>query len=579
MTIENILVPDLGDASDVEVIELLVAVGDTVAEEDSLLVLESDKAAMEIPAPKAGVIKTVEVNLGDKVSSGSLIVTLEVEGAAEDSAAPASSGESKSEEAEASGEAAKPAEQDPASSDGGEQLAAEPAQASLVDVLVPDLGAEDEVEIIEIAIAVGDTLAVDDTLMTLESDKAAMDVPSDRAGVVKEILVAVGDKVKNGDAIVRVLAEQKAQSNAQQEPTQKADQRTASETQKTAPAADQGSGNAGAASPAPASPSTSSVTGSPSSSSGSSPNSPVPGSESAKVYAGPAVRKLARELGVDLTQVSGSGAKSRITKDDVHGFVKARLNAPAAVQGGAAIAAVPDIDFSQFGEIEEIPRSKLQKLTASNMQRNWNAVPHVAQFNEIDITDLEEFRASLKGEAERKGVKMTFLPFLLKACAKALAEYPQFNVSLHSSGEYLIQKKYIHIGVAVATDAGLVVPVIRDVDKKDLWELAAEVVELSNKAKARKLAPQDMQGACFSISSLGALGGTGFIPIVNAPEVAILGVAKTAVKPQFIDKEFVPRQMLPITLSYDHKAVNGVDGGLFVTYLDKLLSDIRNLVL
>ena len=575
MTIENILVPDLGDASDVEVIELLVAVGDTVAEEDSLLVLESDKAAMEIPAPKAGVIKTVEVNLGDKVSSGSLIVTLEVEGAAEDSAAPASSGESKSEEAEASGEAAKPAEQDPASSDGGEQLAAEPAQASLVDVLVPDLGAEDEVEIIEIAIAVGDTLAVDDTLMTLESDKAAMDVPSDRAGVVKEILVAVGDKVKNGDAIVRVLAEQKAQSNAQQEPTQKADQRTASETQKTAPAADQGSGNAGAASPAPDSPSTSSVTGSPI----SSPNSPVPGSESAKVYAGPAVRKLARELGVDLTQVSGSGAKSRITKDDVHGFVKARLNAPAAVQGGAAIAAVPDIDFSQFGEIEEIPRSKLQKLTASNMQRNWNAVPHVAQFNEIDITDLEEFRASLKGEAERKGVKMTFLPFLLKACAKALAEYPQFNVSLHSSGEYLIQKKYIHIGVAVATDAGLVVPVIRDVDKKDLWELAAEVVELSNKAKARKLAPQDMQGACFSISSLGALGGTGFIPIVNAPEVAILGVAKTAVKPQFIDKEFVPRQMLPITLSYDHKAVNGVDGGLFVTYLDKLLSDIRNLVL
>ena len=579
MTIENILVPDLGDASDVEVIELLVAVGDTVAEEDSLLVLESDKAAMEIPAPKAGVIKTVEVNLGDKVSSGSLIVTLEVEGAAEDSAAPASSGESKSEEAEASGEAAKPAEQDPASSDGGEQLAAEPAQASLVDVLVPDLGTEDEVEIIEIAIAVGDTLAVDDTLMTLESDKAAMDVPSDRAGVVKEILVAVGDKVKNGDAIVRVLAEQKAQSNAQQEPTQKADQRTASETQKTAPAADQGSGNAGAASPAPASPSTSSVTGSPSSSSGSSPNSPVPGSESAKVYAGPAVRKLARELGVDLTQVSGSGAKSRITKDDVHGFVKARLNAPAAVQGGAAIAAVPDIDFSQFGEIEEIPRSKLHKLTASNMQRNWNAVPHVAQFNEIDITDLEEFRASLKGEAERKGVKMTFLPFLLKACAKALAGYPQFNVSLHSSGEYLIQKKYIHIGVAVATDAGLVVPVIRDVDKKDLWELAAEVVELSNKAKARKLAPQDMQGACFSISSLGALGGTGFIPIVNAPEVAILGVAKTAVKPQFIDKEFVPRQMLPITLSYDHKAVNGVDGGLFVTYLDKVLSDIRNLVL
>ena len=563
MTIENILVPDLGDASEVEVIELLVAVGDTVAEEDSLLVLESDKAAMEIPAPKAGVIKSVEVNLGDKISSGSLIVTMEVEGADDSAAAPASNSESKT---------AQPLEQESAAESEEAPAAAEPepAQARLVDVLVPDLGTEDEVEIIEIAISVGDSLVIDDTLMTLESDKAAMDVPCDRVGVVEEILVAVGDKVKNGDAIVRLMADAVEQKS---EPAEK----------KSEAKARQGKTKVAAASPAEATDKSAAAT-SPVQSEKQAPvvnpiANPVPGADSAKVYAGPAVRKLARELGVDLTQINGTGAKSRITKDDVHDFVKARLNAPAAAQGGAAIAAVPDIDFSQFGEIEEIPRSKLHKLTASNMQRNWNAVPHVAQFNEIDITDLEEFRASLKGEAERKGVKMTFLPFLLKACAKALAEYPQFNVSLHSSGEYLIQKKYIHIGVAVATEAGLVVPVIRDVDKKDLWELAAEVIELSNKAKARKLAPQDMQGACFSISSLGALGGTGFIPIVNAPEVAILGVAKTAIKPQYIDEEFVPRQMLPITLSYDHKAVNGVDGGLFVTYLDKVLSDIRNLVL
>lgn len=305
---------------------------------------------------------------------------------------------------------------------------------------------------------------------------------------------------------------------------------------------------------------------------------PVAASDSSKkVYAGPAVRKLARELGVDLTQVQGSGAKSRIIKEDVQDFVKKKLNSPAGQ--GVAVSAVPDIDFSKFGEVEEVQRSKLHKLTAINMQRNWNSVPHVAQFNEIDVTDLEAFRAELKGEAERRDVKLTFLPFLLKACAKALIEYPQFNVSLHSSGEYVIQKKYVHIGMAVATEAGLVVPVIRDVDKKTIWQLAEEVIELSNKAKSRKLTSDEMQGACFTISSLGAIGGTGFIPIVNAPEVAILGVAKTDIKPVYIGGEFQPRKVLPITLSYDHKAVNGVDGGLFATYLGKLLGDVRHLAL
>jgi pyruvate dehydrogenase E2 component (dihydrolipoamide acetyltransferase) len=284
---------------------------------------------------------------------------------------------------------------------------------------------------------------------------------------------------------------------------------------------------------------------------------------------------LARELGVNLQQVQGSGARSRITKEDIQAFVKSRINVPLAQAG--SVSPIADIDFSQFGETEQVARSKLHRVTANIMHRNWTAIPHVAQFNEADVTDLEAFRAELKPEAERRETKLTFMPFLLKACARALAEYPQFNVSLHSSGDYLIQKKYIHIGVAVATQAGLVVPVIRDVDKKTIWQLASEVIELSKQAQQRKLSIDQMQGACFTISSLGAIGGTGFIPIVNAPEVAILGVGKTTIKPVFVDGEFVPRKMLPFTLAYDHKAVNGVDGGMFASHLAKLLADIRYL--
>ena len=296
------------------------------------------------------------------------------------------------------------------------------------------------------------------------------------------------------------------------------------------------------------------------------------------MYAGPAVRKLARELGIDLAMVQGSGARSRVLKEDIHAFVKTRVN--GAPTGSNLVApAVADVDFSQFGPIEERPRTKLQKVTALNMQRNWSTVPHVAQFNEADVTALEDFRSELRPEAEKKGVKLTFLPFVLKACAKALAEYPQFNVSLHSSGEFIVQKKYCHIGVAVATDAGLVVPGMRDVDKKTIYELALEVSELTDKAKSRKLTLEEMQGACFTISSLGAIGGTGFIPIINAPEVAILGVAKTEIKPVYVNGEFVPRKMLPLTLCYDHKALNGVDGGFFADYLVKLLGDIRRLAL
>lgn len=553
MAIEKLTVPDLGDASEVEVIELLVSVGQSVEENDSLLVLESDKAAMEIPAPMAGVVTSIAVNLGDQVGSGSEMLSLEVAGS-----------EPEAEEAEQEANDSPAADNPPPEKIPDSEVAAsdEAAEATSQLIEVPDLGTDDEVEVIELNASVGDTVEVDDALLTLESDKAAMDVPAPVSGVLEELLVKVGDKVKTGSQIARISSTEAAKSDSagseesseKKEPAQKEPAAQAS-SQPTAQAAPAKAEASPVSKPAPAA------------------------GGGNKVYAGPAVRKLARELGVDLSLVGGSGAKSRILKEDIHQFVKSKIASPAAANTGAGIPAIPDVDFTQFGEVEEVQRSKLHKLTAVNMHRNWLNVPAVAQFNEADVTDLEAFRADLKAEAEKKGIKMTFLPFLLKACAKALAEYPQFNVSLHSSGEYVIQKKYINIGVAVATDAGLLVPVIKNVDKKSLWELAAEVIELSNKAKQRKLSLEEMQGGCFSISSLGAIGGTGFIPIVSPPEVAILGVSKTAIKPVYIDGEFQPRQMLPFTLSYDHKAVNGVDGGLFATYLAKLLGDIRHLVL
>ena len=544
MSIENIKVPDLGDASEVEVIELLVSVGQSVEENDSLLVLESDKAAMEIPAPMAGVVKSISVNLGDQVGTGSEMLSLEIaESGSQDSAPaeePAAAAESSKEEP-----SAEPAKIEETAS--APVAAADPTSQTIE---VPDLGSDDEIEIIEIHIKEKDSIEVDDVLITLESDKAAMDVPAPYAGVIETLLIAVGDKVKTGSPIAKILASAPAAKKEAPVAKQEAQPVEATASSKPAPAPSQAVASAPVTS----------------------------GNESSKkVYAGPAVRKMARELGVDLGQVRGSGAKYRLLKEDVQEFVKSKINARTGQS--VSLATIPDIDFSQFGEVEEVQRSKLHKLISVNMQRNWNSVPHVAQFNEIDVTDLEEFRAGLKGEAERRDIRLTFLPFLLKACAKALLEYPQFNVSLHSSGEYLIQKKYVHIGMAVATEAGLVVPVIRNVDQKTIWQLAKEVIELSNKAKIRKLKADEMQGACFTISSLGAIGGTGFIPIVNAPEVAILGVAKTDIKPVYIDGEFVPRKVLPITLSYDHKAVNGVDGGLFATYLGKLLGDVRHLAL
>ena len=552
MTIKKITVPDLGEASEVEVIELLVNVGEKVKENDSLLVLESDKAAMEIPAPFSGIVKEISINLGDQVTTGSDILTLEIDNEEEDSSSSISADESESKNLKKSEH----------KQEDDHDHKSDVSKNGLEEVIieVPDLGTEDEVDVIEVHVQASDQLGIDDLLITLESDKAAMEVPSPNSGVLKELLVKVGDKVKTGSKIAII-----EQSVAIDNETSVQVGTEADDSAKDHPSEESSGGSDLDSRPSeiPVSTTTEDET--------------ILASSMSHVYAGPAVRKLARELGVDLTLIQGSGAKNRIVKDDINEFVKESLN--MSNSSASRNMMVADLDFSKFGEVEERKRSKLEKITAINMARNWASVPHVAQFNEADVTDLDKFLSEIKAEADNKQLKLTYLPFLLKACAKALEEYPQFNVSLHSSGEHLIQKKYFHIGVAVATDAGLVVPVIRNVDQKSIWDLASEVMELSSKAKERKLVMEDMQGACFSISSLGALGGNGFIPIVNSPEVGILGVAKTEIKPVFIDGEFRPRSMLPLTLSYDHRAVNGVDGGLFATYLAKLISDVRHLIL
>ena len=524
-----VTVPDLGGDSDVEVIEILVAEGDEISKDDGLVTLESDKAAMDVPSPAAGKVKVIKLKVGDKVNEGTLILELETSG-------------------EAGTASAAPAEEKPAAKAEVPAPAAS-GQPELMAVKVPDLGGESNVEIIEILVSEGDKVSKEGGLITLESDKAAMDVPSPADGKVKSIKVKVGDKVSEGSHIIDLETEGAAPAPVAETPASPKPTAAATPTPepaKTAPAlaarTDTGS------------------------------------SAGADVYAGPAVRKMARELGVNLTKVSGTGSRGRIVKEDVDAYVKGILQGGGAAQA-AGLPGIPDIDFSQFGEIEEVEMSKLHRVTAQNMQRNWLNVPHVTQFDEADVTELEEFRAEQKALAEKKGIKLTPLPFIVKACARALQEHPQFNVSLHSSGTKIIQKKYVHIGVAVATPAGLMVPVVKNVDRKTIWEIAADIAELGAKAKDRKLTKDDMQGACFTVSSLGNLGGTAFTPIVNAPEVAILGVSKASIKPVYINNEFVPRTMLPFALSYDHRAVNGVDGGMFCNTLATFLNDIRLLAL
>lgn len=542
MSEQEIKVPDLGGADEVEVIEINVGNGDSVGEEDPILTVESDKATVELPSPAAGKITGISVKVGDKVREGDVIGTLDA------------AGESAPETAEAEPEPQAP-EPEPAKAE------AKPAPKSgggsrKETVKVPALDGFDNVPVIEINVSEGDTVEVDDPLVTVESDKATMEIPSPFAGKVDKILVSEGDTLSEGDSLAEMTVSEggEAEAEPEAEPAPAAKEAPA----EPKPAAD--------SKPAEAPVQTSSEL-------------PAPG---ARVHAGPAVRKLARELGADLARVKGSGPKSRILKEDVEAYIKHQLKKVqegGAVSGGAGIPGIKLPDFSQFGEIERESMSRLHVATANNMQRSWLNVPHVTQFEDADITDLEGYRKGLKAEGEKRGVKMTPLPFMLKACARALADLPQFNVSLDLEKKELIRKRYIHIGIAVDTPAGLMVPVIRDVDKKGLWELAEEAAELAAKARDKKLKPAEMQGACFTITSLGGIGGTAFTPIVNSPEVAILGVSKAAMKPVWDGSAFQPRLMLPLSLSYDHRAVNGADAARFTTRLSELLGDIRHLLL
>ena len=545
MSIETIKVPDLGGAEAVEVIEICVAVGDEIAAEDSLVVLESDKASMEVPSPAAGIVKSITISEGDSLSEGDAILELEMAGSAESSAA--------------APEPAAP-ESDPEPEPEPEPQAAAPADAaatSVESVKAPDLGGAENVDIIEVCVATGDDVDEGDSLIVLETDKASMEVPAPFGGKVVSVAVSEGGTLNLGDEIVQIETIG-AEAAPAAEPAPSA----------TEPAPAAATESAAAPVPAP-------VKAAP---------APAPAAQQpaakGSFYAGPAVRLLAREMGVELSGVSGTGPRGRITKDDLKAHVKKALTEKAAAPaGGSAIPAVPAVDFGKFGEVSLSPLSKIDKLTATNMQRSWLNVPHVTQFDDADITDLEDFRKSIKAEGEKRGVKVTPVAFLIKAVASALQANPRFNTSLHADGENLVQKHYYHVGMAVDTPNGLVVPVLRDVDKKSIFEIAADVTEMAQKAKDRKLSPNDMQGACFTISSLGGIGGQGFTPIVNTPEVGILGVSKLSIKPQWNGSEFVPRKMLPLSLSYDHKVINGGDAGRFLTYLTEVLADIRRLVL
>jgi pyruvate dehydrogenase E2 component (dihydrolipoamide acetyltransferase) len=559
VTIQTVSVPDIGGTEGAEVIEVSIAVGDTVEIEQSIIVLETDKASMDIPSSVAGKVTKVNVSIGDKLSEGDAIIELEVESDAADVPA-----------AEIPKQAVAATADEPASSD---SAPAKAAGIQVVDVNVPD-GA-DGAEVIEVMVAVGDVVAADDSLIVLETDKASMEIPAPTAGKIVSIAIKQGDKTAEGGLILTMEVEAVGSDSV--------DTTSSVDTASTEPAA-------GAAKPEPKpepvkQESTQASAAQPvvEESSGDV----VSASQSKEVYAGPAIRKFAREMGVNLTSVKGTGDRNRVTKDDVKVYVKnvmtgkASLSSSASTSatGGAGIPNIPAVDFTQFGDIDLVPMTKIKKLTAQNMSRNWLNVPHVTQFDDADITDLETFRKGLKAEAEKRGVKLTPLPFLLKACAAALVAEPSFNVSLHHDGEHMVHKKYVNIGVAVDSPIGLVVPVIRDVDKKGLWELAEEFMVIIDKARNSKLGPKDMQGGCFTISSLGAMGGQGFTPIVNAPEVAILGVSRAEMKPKWNGSEFEPRNMLPLSLSYDHRAVNGADAGRFFTYLNAVIGDVRRLLL
>ncbi|MDF2393080.1 pyruvate dehydrogenase complex dihydrolipoyllysine-residue acetyltransferase [Aeromonas sp. 2MA4] len=524
---KDVHVPDIGD-DEVDVTEIMVAVGDMVEADQSIIAVEGDKASMEVPAPFAGRVVEIKVAAGAKVSTGSLVMVFEVAGAAPAAVA-------------APVETAAP-------------VAAAPVAAAAKEVNVPDIGG-DEVEVTEIMVAVGDKVDADQSLIAVEGDKASMEVPAPFAGIVKEIKVKAGDKVSTGSLIM--VFEVAGAAPAAAAPVAQAAAPVAAAPVAAAPAP---VAQAAAASDFVA--------------------------NDAYVHAAPAVRRLAREFGINLAKVKASGRKGRIVKEDVQAYVKDAVkraeSAPAAGTGtGMSVLPWPKVDFSKFGPVEELELTRIQKISGPALHRNWAMIPHVTQFDEADTTDLEAFRKeqNLLAEKQKLDVKITPLVFILKAAAKALEAHPRFCSALSEDGSKLIMKKYIHIGVAVDTPGGLVVPVVRDVNKKGIYELSRDLAEISKKARAGKLTAADMQGGCFTISSLGGIGGTSFTPIVNAPEVAILGVSKSEMKPKWNGKEFVPRLMLPLALSYDHRVIDGADGARFVTTLSGVLSDIRRLVL
>ena len=545
---ELIRVPDIGSGEG-EVIEILVKVGDRIEAEQSLLTLESDKASMEIPAPKAGVIKSLAIKLGDRLKEGDDLLELEVD------SEPAA-------DAEPQVEAAPEPESEPepttptAKTEPLPSVAEVAAENVVEEIHVPDIGSAGKARVIEVLVAVGDEITAEQSLITLESDKASMEIPSPVSGEVVEVLVRLDAEVGTGDLIFKVKVAQAAAVSGQ-EPT----------VEVAAPEPDP------AAAPIPK----------PSAAVSVAPTTAPPADKRKKsaVHAGPAVRKLAREFGVDLGLVTATGPHKRVMKEDVHAYVQSVLTkqSSASTESGSAIPAVPEVDFTRFGEIEEVPMTRLQQVGAMNLHRSWLNVPHVTQFEAADITELEAFRVSQKTVAEKAGVKLTILPFLLKACAHLLKEMPDFNSSLAPSGKALIRKKYVHLGFAVDTPDGLLVPVIRDVDQKSLLQLAGEAAELAEKARTKKLRAEDMQGACFTISSLGHIGGTGFTPIVNTPEVAILGVSRATMQPVWNGQSFDPRLMLPLSLSYDHRVINGVAAAHFTRRLSELLAEIRSLLL
>ncbi|QIR05326.1 pyruvate dehydrogenase complex dihydrolipoyllysine-residue acetyltransferase [Salinivibrio costicola] len=525
--IKEVHVPDIG-GDEVEVTEIMVAVGDTIEEEQSLITVEGDKASMEVPAPFAGTVKEIKIAAGDKVSTGSLIMMFEVGGSA------------------------------PAQAPAAAEAPAAPAAAQAKDVHVPDIGG-DEVEVTEIMVAVGDTIEEEQSLITVEGDKASMEVPAPFAGTVKEIKVAAGDKVSTGSLIM--VFEVAGSAPAAPAPA-------------AAPAAEK-------AAPAPAA-----KADAPAAKADAGKDEFVENKEYA--HASPVVRRLAREFGVNLAKVKGSGRKGRVLKEDVQSFVKEALKrlesgAASGSGDGSALGLLPwpKVDFSKFGETEVKPLSRIKKISGANLARNWVMIPHVTQWDNADITEVEAFRKEQNAIEKKKesGMKITPLVFIMKAAAKALEAFPSFNSSLSEDGESLILKKYVNIGIAVDTPNGLVVPVFKDVNKKGIYELSEELMAVSKKARAGKLTASDMQGGCFTISSLGGLGGTAFTPIVNAPEVSILGVSKSEMKPVWNGKDFEPRLMLPLSLSYDHRVIDGAEGARFITYLNGLLSDIRRLVL